>query len=75
MLSLVINNKKYLTLNLSEEPNFIFTFLVKSYTTLIRPNFISKVAPKTKPLLHRHDFRTTYQVLTHIFFSIVTVTL
>ena len=64
----MINKKKYLTSNLSKEPNFIFTFLVKSYTTLICPNFISKVAPKTKPLLPRHDFRTRHQVLTKIFF-------
>ena len=30
VLNLVIVNEKYLTLNLSKEPNFIFTFLVKS---------------------------------------------
>ena len=29
MLTLVINNKKSLTLNLSKEPNFVLTFLLK----------------------------------------------
>ena len=29
MLTLVINNKKCLTLNLSKEPNFVATFLLK----------------------------------------------
>ena len=42
MLTLVINNEKYLTLNLSEELNCIFTFLVKSYTTSTAPNSISQ---------------------------------
>ena len=46
MLPLVINNEKYLTLNLSRESNFIFIFLVKSYTTFIGPNLIGKVAKK-----------------------------
>ena len=35
LLPLLIHNKKYLTLNLSKELNFIFTFLLKSYITLI----------------------------------------
>ena len=30
MLHLLINNEKYLTENLSKEPNFVFPFLVKS---------------------------------------------
>ena len=46
MLSLVINNAKHLTLNSSKEPNFILTFILKSYTTFIHPNFIGKVAQK-----------------------------
>ena len=29
MLTLVINNKNYLTLNLSNKPNFFLTFLLK----------------------------------------------
>ena len=63
---MVINNEKYLTLNLSMEPKFIFTFLVTSYTTFIRPNFIGKVAQKTTSLLQGHDFRTKHQVLTSL---------
>ena len=51
-----IRNEKYLSLNLSKEPNFIFAFLVKSYTTFISPNFIRQVAQKTTLVLHRHDF-------------------
>ena len=38
VLNLVIVNEKYLTLNLSKEPNFILTFLVKSLTASICPN-------------------------------------
>ena len=38
MLTLANVNEKYLTLNFSKEPNFIFTFLVKSYTSFIYPN-------------------------------------
>ena len=38
MLTLVIVNEKYLTLNISKEPNFIFTFLVKPYISLLYPN-------------------------------------
>ena len=51
MLSLVNNNEKYLTLNLSKKPNFISKFIVKSYTTFIPPNFIEKVASPTTTLL------------------------
>ena len=51
-----IRNEKYLSLNLCKEPNFIFAFLVKSYTTFISPNFIRQVAQKTTLVLHRHDF-------------------
>ena len=36
MLPLAIDNKKYLTVNLSKVPNFIFTLLVKFYTTFIK---------------------------------------
>ena len=60
----MISNEKYSTLNLSKKPNFIYTFLVKSYTTFIGPNFIGKVAQKTTLLLHRHDIRTRHHVLT-----------
>ena len=49
MLSLVNNNEKYLTLNLSKKPNFISKFIVKSYTTFIPPNFIEKVASQPPP--------------------------
>ena len=34
----VIVNEKYLTLNLSDELNFMFTILVKSYASFIYPN-------------------------------------
>ena len=74
MLPLLINNKKYLTLNSSKEPNFIFTLLKKSCSAFIAPNFIGKVAQKATLLLNRHDLRTRDQVLTCVFFSIVTVT-
>ena len=46
MLTLVINNEKCLTLNLSSEPIFVLTFLSKLYTTFIRPNLISKFVQK-----------------------------
>ena len=45
-----------------KEPHFMFMLLVKSYTTFIRPNFISEVAQKA--IVHRRDFRTRHQVLT-----------
>ena len=35
MLTLAIVDEKYLTFNISREPNFIFRFLVKPYTSLI----------------------------------------
>ena len=41
MVTLVINNEKCLTSNLSKEPKFILIFLGKSCTTLIHSNFIS----------------------------------
>ena len=50
-------------LNLSKEPNSIFTFLIKSYTTFMGPNFNGKVAQKETLLLKRHDFRTRHQVV------------
>ena len=37
MLTLVIVNEKYLTLNISKEPNFILTFLAKSYISFSYP--------------------------------------
>ena len=40
----MINNEKCLTLNLSKEPNL---FLLKSYFTLTRPNFIGKFVQKS----------------------------
>ena len=43
-----------------KEPNFIFTFLAKSYTKFIGLNFIAKVAQKTTLFLYRHDFRTRH---------------
>ena len=50
MISLVINDEKYLTLNLSKEPDVFFHISQKIFTTIIPPNFISKVAPKITPL-------------------------
>ena len=38
MLTLAIVNEKYLTLNVSKEPNFISKFLKKSYASFIYPN-------------------------------------
>ena len=70
----MINNEKYLTLTLNKEPNCIFKFLLKSYTTFVGPNFIGKVAQKTILELHSHDFRTRHQVLTCVLFSTITVT-
>ena len=75
MLPLVISNKKYSTLNLSKEPNSIFTFLIKPYTTFIGPNLIGKVAQKTTLLLHRHDFRTRHQVFSPPTVTVYYVTL
>ena len=46
MLALVINNKKYLTLNLSKGPKFIYTFHIKFYTKFKLPNIIGKAAQK-----------------------------
>lgn len=65
MLALMINSKKYLTLNLSKGPKFIFTF--------IHPNFIGKVAQKTALLIHRHGSKTRQQVLISVFLSTVTL--
>ena len=48
---------QYLTLNLSKEPNFILIFLVKSYTTLIRPNFIGKAAQDNYIILTKAWFQ------------------
>ena len=50
MISLVINDEKYLTLNLSKEPDVFFHISQKIFTTIIPPNFISKVATKITPL-------------------------
>ena len=44
MISLVINEEKYLTLNLSKGPDVFFYISHKIFTTIIPPNFISKVA-------------------------------
>ena len=77
MLSLIINNinnKKCLILNLSEEPNFVVAFLLKSYTTFMRLTSFVNLSKKTALLLHGNDFRTRHQVLTRLFFSPVTVT-
>ena len=38
------------------------------------PNFIGKFVQKAAFLLHIHGFRSRYHVLTHLFFSTVTVT-
>ena len=64
----MISNEKYLILNLVKGPKFIFTSLVKPYTTFKRSNFIGKVLQKTAILLHRHDSKTRHQVLTCVFF-------
>ena len=61
MLILVINNEKCLTLNLSKEPNFVLTFLLKSYTTFIRPNFFGKFVQK--------NFDYTVMILTCVIFT------
>ena len=45
-----------------KESNFMFMFLVKSYTTLIHPNFINKVAQKAIFLVHTGGFRTRHQL-------------
>ena len=44
MLNLVINHKKYLTLNINKEPNFVLTFFLK-FT--LCPNFIAKFVQKS----------------------------
>ena len=76
MLTFFINNEKYLALYifLSNEPNFIFTFLVKSFTTNICPNFLGKVTNKTTTFLsQRHNLETRYQVSTSVFLPLVTL--
>ena len=56
MLILVINNEKCLTLNLGKEPNFVLTFLLKSQTTFIRPNFFGKFVQKNFTLITQSWF-------------------
>ena len=65
-----IRNEKYASLNLSKEPNFIFTFLVKSYITFIGPNFIRQVAQKTtlawfQFFSQSHSSSVTWHYVTH----------
>lgn len=55
-----INKDKFGFEILSKEPNFIFTFLVRSEIAFISFNSIGKVAPKTTFLLHRYKNRTSY---------------
>ena len=47
MLNLVIDNEKYLILNLDKEPNFVPTFSLKSYSSFMRHSFIVKFVEKT----------------------------
>ena len=72
MLTLVFNNRKCLTLNLSKEPNFVLTSLLKFLHYIYTSQFLWEICPK-KPalLLHSRDFRTRHQVLTCVFFSTV----
>ena len=74
MLISLINNKKYLSFNLKEEPDFLFiTFLVKSYSRIVCANLLAKIIQKNYQflliLLHRHNFRAKRQISTCAFFS------
>ena len=72
ILTTVIIIEKYLTLNLKIEPHFICASLIKIQTTVIRPNFITKISLKRLlifiSLLHRHNFRTKHEVSTRLTF-------
>ena len=46
MLTLVINNEKCITLDLSKEPSLVLTFFLKSYTTFRLSNFTDKFFKK-----------------------------
>ena len=47
MLNLVIDNEKFLILNLDKEPNFVPIFPLKSYSSFMRRSFIVKFVEKT----------------------------
>ena len=47
MLNLVIDNEKFLILNLDKEPNFVPIFPLKSYSSFMRHSFIVKFVEKT----------------------------
>ena len=59
MLTLVIKSEKCLTVNLSKEPNFVLTFLLK----ILRQSMHTNFKKKTALLLYSHDFRTRLQSL------------
>ena len=46
MLTLVIKSEKCLTVNLSKEPNFVLTFLLKILRPSMHTNFIGKFFQK-----------------------------
>ena len=60
MLTLAIVDEKYLTFNISREPNFIFRFLVKPYTSLIFFHILYFTASELPwNMLLRHSFDIT----------------